>query len=175
MKYEGVILAIHLGFRGGINQTSGGCIMPNIAFVLKGEIARLARKEIRAELESLKKTVARQRTEVSELKRRLAEAERRLGRAIKQKVAPGAAPAEGEDQPRVRFSPKHLASRRKRLGLSAAELGVLLGVSAQTVYNWEMGKSRPRASQLPAIAGLRSLGKRQARATLSATAPETQE
>jgi transcriptional regulator with XRE-family HTH domain len=40
-------------------------------------------------------------------------------------------------------------------------------VSAQSVYHWEQGKSRPRASQLQAIAGLRTLGKRQAAERLS--------
>lgn len=50
----------------------------------------------------------------------------------------------------------------QRLGLSAADLGVLLGVSGQTIYNWEGGKSQPRAEQKVAIAGIRALGKRDA-------------
>jgi hypothetical protein len=37
--------------------------MPNIASVLKAEFARLARKEVRAEVDGLKKTVARQKAE----------------------------------------------------------------------------------------------------------------
>jgi DNA-binding transcriptional regulator YiaG len=42
----------------------------------------------------------------------------------------------------------------------------LVGVSAQTIYNWEAEKSRPRASQLTAIVAVRGLGKRQAKARL---------
>ena len=42
-----------------------------------------------------------------------------------------------------------------------------LGVSAQSVYHWEQGKSRPRANQVRAIAALRGLGKRQVAARLT--------
>jgi DNA-binding transcriptional regulator YiaG len=46
-------------------------------------------------------------------------------------------------------------------------MGALVGVSAQTVYNWEAGKSRPRQQQLAAIAAIRKLGKREAQARLA--------
>ena len=55
-----------------------------------------------------------------------------------------------------------MASQRKRLGLSAAECGLLIGASAQSIYNWEEGKARPRGQHLPAIYALRTLGRRQA-------------
>jgi transcriptional regulator with XRE-family HTH domain len=54
------------------------------------------------------------------------------------------------------------------LGLSAAAVATLLGVSGQSIYKWEEGKTRPRASQLPAIAALRKMGKREANARLAA-------
>ena len=141
--------------------------MPNIASVLKEEILRLARKEVRAETESLKKATAAHRSDLAALKRRIAGLEKQLARAEKGsgKAKP---PAEGEGAPRTRFSPKWLAARRAKLGLSAADAGTLLGVSAQTVYAWEAGKTRPRASQLPAIAAFRALGKRQIKARLEA-------
>jgi DNA-binding transcriptional regulator YiaG len=79
----------------------------------------------------------------------------------------GAAPAEEEDDgPSLRFSAKGLAAQRKRLGLSAASIARILGVSALSVYKWESGKTRPRARQLEAIAGLRKMGKREAMARL---------
>jgi DNA-binding transcriptional regulator YiaG len=40
-------------------------------------------------------------------------------------------------------------------------------VSAQSVYHWETGKSRPRASQLLLIAKVRKMGKREVVAQLS--------
>ena len=42
----------------------------------------------------------------------------------------------------------------------------LVGVSGLTIYNWESGTNRPRASQLPAIAAVRRMGKREALARL---------
>ncbi len=45
-------------------------------------------------------------------------------------------------------------------------MGLLLGVSAQTVYNWEGEKSRPRQQQMAAIKAVRGMGKREATARL---------
>lgn len=69
----------------------------------------------------------------------------------------------------IRISAKGLASQRKRLGLSAAEMGVLLGVSGQSVYKWEQGTTRPRAGQMPAIAALRKMGRKEATFKLAAS------
>ena len=65
-----------------------------------------------------------------------------------------------------RFSATRFASQRRKLGLSAADFGALLGVSGQSVYKWEHGEARPRARQLEAIAELRGIGKREAAARL---------
>ena len=143
--------------------------MPNIGTVLKSEISRVARKELRAETQQLKKTVAQYRGQIAQLRRRLQSLEqqvRRLGRG-----GGRAAPAQAEqddDSPSLRFSAKGLAAQRKRLGLSAASVAKILGVSALSVYKWESGKTRPRARQLEAIASLRKMGKREAMAKLAA-------
>lgn len=143
--------------------------MPNIASVLKEEIARVSRKETRAETQQLKKSSAHFRSDIAALKRRIAALEQlvgRLGKAAGKKSAMASAdePAAGS----FRFSASGLLAQRKRLGLSAAEAGRLLGVSDQSVYKWENGKTRPRASQFAAIAELRSLSKKQAAARLGA-------
>lgn len=81
------------------------------------------------------------------------------------KVSRGNAPAEradASDGPSLRFRPDGLKKHRERLGLSAAQAGQIMGVSALSVYKWESGKTRPRAKQLQAIAHLRTLGKREA-------------
>jgi len=137
--------------------------MSNVASVLKEEISRVARKEIRREISALKKSSQTHRSEIAALKRRVVELERqmrRLGRGG-QSSAPAAA-NEDSVAPGTRFSARSMASQRKRLGLSAAECGLLIGASAQSVYNWEEGKAHPRAQHLPAIFALRSLGRRQA-------------
>jgi DNA-binding transcriptional regulator YiaG len=86
------------------------------------------------------------------------------------KSSPQFATATAEDSgaQRLRFSAKGLASQRKRLGLSAADCGLLLGASGQSIYNWEAGDARPRPSHLPAIAALKTLGKKDAVAHLNA-------
>ena len=140
--------------------------MPNIASVLKEEIARLARKEVRGEVEGLKKASAQYRTDLSSLKKRMATLEKQVARLAGRPAAKGAEAAGEEAPARTRFSAKGLATHRSRLGLTAADMGALLGVSAQTVYNWEAGKAKPRKQQLAAIANLRTLGKRKVKAEL---------
>ena len=39
--------------------------------------------------------------------------------------------------------------------------------SGQSIYKWEQGKAKPRASQLPAIAAARKMGKKEVAAKLS--------
>jgi len=137
--------------------------MSNIASALKEEIARVARKEIRRETSLLKRSSATHRSEIAALKRRVRELERQLRRAVRggERAVPAAA-NEDAVAPGTRFSAKSMAAQRKRLGLTAAECGLLIGASAQSVYNWEDGKVRPRAQHLPAIFALRNLGRRQA-------------
>lgn len=143
--------------------------MPNIGTVLKDEIGRIARKQQRAEITQLKKTVAQYRGQIADLKRRMQALERLVKRAGRgaSRAAAGEEPAEDEG-PALRFSAKGLAAQRKRLGLSAASVAKILGVSALSVYKWESGKTRPRARQIEAIAQLRKMGKREAMARLEA-------
>ena len=138
--------------------------MPNIAVVLKEEIARLARKELRAQTQELKKASAQYRTHIASLRKRVETLERQLKRANRgaARGAPAAAAESDEESTARRFSATRLAAQRQKLGLSAADFATLLGVSGQSVYKWEHGESRPRARQLEAIAALRGIGKREA-------------
>jgi DNA-binding transcriptional regulator YiaG len=144
--------------------------MPNIAVVLKDEIARIARKEVRAQAEDFKKSSAQYRAQIAALRRRVDDLERQLKRVGKSgaRSAPAADDEEGEDAGGTarRFSANRLAAQRQKLGLSAADFATLLGVSGQSVYKWEHGEARPRARQLEAIAALRGIGKREAAARL---------
>ena len=141
--------------------------MPNLASLLKSEIARVARKEVRGETLGLKKAASTYRAEIAALKRRVQTLEQELRRLSETtaKAAPVVA-KEVSDQ-KLRFSAKGLASQRQRLALSADDCGLLLGASAQSIYNWESGKVRPRAEHMPAIATLRAMGRRQAAARLA--------
>jgi DNA-binding transcriptional regulator YiaG len=141
--------------------------MPNIASLLKQEIARVARKQVRGETETLKKASSHYRSEIAQLKRRIDSLESQLRRVAKGTAQRGAAPSQAlEEGPNIRYSAKSLRSQRKRLGLSAAALAKLIGVSALSVYKWESGTTRPRAKQIEAIATLRGLGRREAQKRL---------
>ena len=145
--------------------------MPNIASILKSEISRVARKEVRAEVLTLKKSVGGHRKEIAALKHRAQELEQALRRVARSvRAAPEPAAADESAAGLRRFSAKGLLSLRGRLGLSAAECGALVGASSQSIYNWEQGKARPSAKHLPAIAALRAMGKREATARLAALA-----
>ena len=140
--------------------------MANIGALLKQEIVRLSRREVRKELHGTKNVSAQHRGYIAALKRRVAGLERQVaGLERAAAAAPKAAPEAG-DAATVRFVAKGLRSHRSRLGLSAAEYGRLAGVSAQSVYNWELGHATPRPAQVRALAALRVVGKREARRRL---------
>ena len=141
--------------------------MPNVATILKIEISRVARKEIKTEVDALKKASNRYRSDIAALKRQVALLERELQRESRLKDGRGSSASKEAAAGSHRFSAKGLASHRKRLGLSAEALGKLIGVSGLSIYHWEGGKSHPRAKHLPAIAALRALGKKQAHEVLA--------
>ena len=139
--------------------------MTTFANQLKNEVSRIARKETRIDSKQLKKTSAQNRTEISALKRRVLALEASVARLLKQKTKLVETQPSDEKQS-LRFRAGGFASLRKKLALTASSMGKLIGVSAQTVYHWEQGKSRPRTSQLPAIAKIRKLTKKQAHEAL---------
>lgn len=139
--------------------------MTTVAAALKAEIVRVSRKEIRSLTESIRKATAQYRREIAALKRKVRVLEREVS-SRRRTVATAAARVTEESGQGLRFSAKGLVSHRGRLGLSAHDMGKLLGVSGQTVYNWEQKKAIPRASQLPAIAALRLMSKKTAQSRL---------
>lgn len=141
--------------------------MADIASILKSEITRLARREMRGMARTLKQSGAQMRSEIAHLKARTAALEKQLTRLQRQQGRAAPPPqATQEEGARLRFTAKGFKSLRERLELSGADMAKLLGVSLQSVYKWESGSTRPRMAQLQAIAALRQLGKKEARARL---------
>jgi DNA-binding transcriptional regulator YiaG len=141
--------------------------MPNIGALLKAEIARLSKREIRKEVAGVKRASATYRREIAALKREVTVLQRKS--AVLERHASQAAnnnASELPDRP-IRFVAKGLRSLRNRLGMSAGQLAIVLGVSAQSVYNWETRKATPRKEQLAAISALRGMGKREAQSRLA--------
>jgi DNA-binding transcriptional regulator YiaG len=139
--------------------------MPNIAVLLKEEIARLSRKQVRGHVEPVRKASGQHRHDIASLKRQVAKLERQVA-LLEKKVLDAPAPAQAGNGKQVRFVAKGLRSQRERLGLSAAQYAALVGVSTQSIYNWERNVTRPRSEQVAAIAALRGMGKREALARL---------
>ncbi len=145
--------------------------MPNIAEVLKSEIARISRKEVRnavkkihAQNSVLKKSVADLKLRVSGLEKdnkRFATLEKRHQEKQIQEVA--------EDTQNVRLTAKGMRSLRKKLGLTQTELASLLGTSNQSVYNWESkeGALKFRKNTKLAILAIRTIGAREAKRRLA--------
>jgi len=137
--------------------------MPNLAHALKDEIARLARKEIRAQTGVTKRLATQHRRDLAALKRQVAQLRKEVAfLSGQEKRRVKSTPVQREDAENVRFSPRWVKIHREKLGLSAADYGKLVGVSGLTIYNWESGKARPRDQFLPKLAAVRGLRKREA-------------
>ncbi len=138
--------------------------MPNLQSVLRQEIQRLARREVRSELAATKKAVAQHRREIAELKRINTALERTVSylqsRETKRlKTGPSnAEPPEG-----TRFSTRSMKAQRKRSGLSQEDYASLVGVSSSTIYNWESGSTKPSGKHLATLVSLRGIGMREAK------------
>ena len=147
--------------------------MPDIASVLREEVSRLSRKEGRAQFGPALKAAAQHRRDIAALKRQVEALERRV-RQLSSQVArtQPSSPAQGEPGANLRFVAKGLRSHRARLGLSAGDFGRLVGVSAQSIYAWETGKTVPRRGQIARIAQVRALGKREAAQRLEEAPPQ---
>jgi DNA-binding transcriptional regulator YiaG len=136
--------------------------MPNIASVLKAEISRLAKKEMKAATTHLKTASIRYRSDIAKLKKLVAGQEKTIACLKKQVQQQPGQPQPVEDAlDGVRYSARSVKAQRQRLGLSALDYGKLVGVSSLTIYNWEHGKARPREPQLAALVAVRNLGKRE--------------
>ena len=136
--------------------------MPNIGTVLKEEISRLSRKESRGQIDPTKKATAQHRRDIALLKRQVAQLERQVKLLTRKTL--NTTPSVSSDSPSrgLRFVAKGLRTQRGRLGLSATQFGTLVGVSAQSIYNWERESARPRGEQVSRLAALRGIGKREA-------------
>ncbi len=136
--------------------------MPNIGSVLKQEITRLARREVNAQTKVIRKASAQYRRDIAQLKREVAALSKQvmyLERQERKRASKGVPKASVEGK---RFSARGVQGHREKLGLSAADYASLVGVSSQSIYNWEQGRARPGDEQLASLVAVRELGIREA-------------
>ena len=141
--------------------------MPNLQSILREEIRRFARREVRSELKGTKKAVAHHRREIAELRRRNKALERTVGYLQSRETKRlKAGPTKAEAPPGTRFSVPSLKAQRRRSGLSRKDYASLVGVSRLTIYNWESGRTKPDTKHLATLVSLRGIGKREAQKRL---------
>ena len=107
--------------------------------MLKAEISRLSKKEIKTAVAPLMKTTAELRKQVRDLKKQLAGYVKAAGISVpvvEEKPAPSV--------DKMRFSAKNIKALRMRHNMTQAEMAKALGVSKMAVSGWEQGRSKPR-------------------------------
>ncbi|MFH1437896.1 MAG: hypothetical protein ABIJ56_19470, partial [Pseudomonadota bacterium] len=136
--------------------------MPKIETILKAEIIRLAKKEVKAASSSLAGEVRAMKKKLSDLSKKFGLLQRwgkDKMRQDEEKKAQLKAPA--EEVKKSRLSPRWILNLRQKLGLSQNKLAILVGASLGTVAMWEKGKFAPRKDKKAALIALRKLGKRE--------------
>ena len=136
--------------------------MSKLASVLRQEITRLAHKEVNAGTGALRKATAQYRRDIAQLKRQANALSKQVAYLEQQEKKRAKKRVPTTNIEGRRFSRHGLTTHREIVGLSAADYAKLVGVTAQTIYSWEQGRSKPRNEQLAALLAIRDLRKREA-------------
>ena len=138
--------------------------MGKLEGMIKSEIVRLAKREMRKifvplgrDVRSLKSTVSQLRKAVLVLERFSAQRQKELG---KERIPLEATPEEVKIS---RFSPRLIRSLRKHLGITQKELALLAGVTVGAVHQWESGMFKPGDKKKGVLVAIRKLGRREVR------------
>ncbi len=133
--------------------------MADIAKILKEEIGRISRKEVkkafvplRGRLVAITRTVSRQEKTIAGLQKIIARQKKLLAEAA---PVPEAVPE--EEARKARISPRLVRAQRKRLKLKQGEFSRLLGVSVAAIRSWEQGRSQPRGENLATFIAVRKM------------------
>jgi DNA-binding transcriptional regulator YiaG len=119
--------------------------MADVMKALKAEIARVARREVKAAVNPLKTVGASQRKQIAELRRRVELLEKEKKQLVKTiaKTAPQETADEGAGETsRGWITAAGIRTMRKRLRLSQKAFADLAGVSLPTVVTWESPKNK---------------------------------
>jgi DNA-binding transcriptional regulator YiaG len=146
--------------------------MAKIEGIIKSEIMRLAKRQVRAVFRPLKREVWDMRTKLSNLSKGMASLNRMAKELHLEEVKP--IEATPEEVKASRLTPERIQGLRKKLGISQRELGILIGASLGTVAMWEKGKFKPKADKTAALVALRKLKKREVKKLLAQKAEESE-
>lgn len=142
--------------------------MANMAQLLKEEIRRIARREVKAQTAKLKRDVVKVKKTNVVLRRVVAQLKKDNELLMSSEKRRQAVPATvvPEDAKSARITAKGIRAMRRKLGLSQADFAKLVGVSTVAVGIWEKkGKGALRLRDKPraAVLALRGVGAREAK------------
>jgi DNA-binding transcriptional regulator YiaG len=141
--------------------------MGKLEGIIKEEIIRLAKREMRAKFVPLRRDVRSLKITASQLRKSVAGLQRLVNQQAKQMGPKPVAEVTPEDMKKARISPRLIKSLRKHLGISQRELAKLVGVTVGAVFQWEKGKFEPKDDKKKLLIGLRKLGRHGARKLLA--------
>jgi len=139
--------------------------MNTFSNAFRAEVVRMARKELKPELQGMRKAITSHRSEIAALKREVKALTSQLKAAQRQSKTVEAAPS--SDQPKVSkrnagedfvFAPEILSQMRIALRATQAEMASLLTVSPLSYSRWEKGQAQPRTKQLAKIEEIARMG-----------------
>ena len=136
--------------------------MAKLEALIKSEIVRFAKREVRKTIVPLRHNVRALKATLSQVRKSLIALERQAALAQKQiqKGGPQLQVSPGELKG-SRLSPRLIQTLRKHLGISQKELAALAGVTTGAVHQWEAGNFRPTEAKKATLVGLRKLGRRE--------------
>jgi len=141
--------------------------MGRLEGIIKDEIIRLAKRELRMKFVPLRRDVRSLKITASQLKKSVFGLQRVVSQQEKQmgtKPVPEVTP---EDMKKARFSPRLIKSLRKRLRVSQSEMAKLAGVTVGAIFQWEKGIFEPRNDKKKVLVGLRKLGRQDVKKLLA--------
>ena len=142
--------------------------MSNVVKILKAEIARISKREAKSATQAIGKSNTWLRKTVADLKKRLVQLEKdnkRLTGVMKKYEVQAPQKLDEDEGKKARFTSRGIQSLRKKLRLSQADFGKLLGTTAHSVYLWEKkeGALSLRDKTKAAILSIRGLSAREAK------------
>lgn len=146
--------------------------MNTFSNAFRAEVVRMARKELKPELQAMRKALTSHRSEIATLKREVKvlasqlKASQRVTKTPEKVSVPDEAPKRKGGRKWI-FKPEALVAKRVEFGISQKEMAKLLQASSLSTYKWETGKVNPRAAQLERIREVLQMGKRKALAALA--------
>jgi DNA-binding transcriptional regulator YiaG len=146
--------------------------MSNVVKILKAEIARISKKEARSATQTIGKSNVWLKKTVADLRKRvvlLEKENKNLTAAMKKFQAEQPEKVDTEEGKKARFTSRGILALRKKLHLSQADFGKLLGTTPHAVYLWEKkaGALNLRDKTKAAILSIRGLTAREAREKLT--------